>query len=63
MNWRVRLIMAADWIDHRVLQHRAHRLCHAIGSSPFWNLATDAQGERHRRRLGLPRETAYYDAS
>ncbi len=63
MNWRVRLIMAADWIDHRVLQHRAHRLCHAIAWSPFWSLATDEQGKRHRRRLGLPRDQDQIEAS
>jgi len=56
MNWRVRLIMAADWIDHRVLQHRWYWLCHAIARSPFWNLTTDEQEKRHRRRLGLPRD-------
>ncbi len=59
MNWRVRLVMVADWVDHRLLRHRWHRLCNAIGRSPFWRLATDEQVEKHRRRLGLPRDDAH----
>ena len=55
MNWRVRLIMMADFIDARILNHPWLPLCKWIGNSPFWSLATAEQKEQYRRRLGLPK--------
>ena len=61
MNWRVRIIMTANFIDARVLKHRWLRLCKWIESSPFWSIATPAQMTWHYRRLGVPQKLIHDD--